>query len=329
MLPTGQVTFTLLDDRGVVRVAGEDKCDFLQNIITNDVSRVSETNAIWAALLTPQGKYLHDFFVIGSGDALMLDCERDRSADLVERLKRYKLRSKVEISEVSGDWAVAALMGAEADANALVGFEGRGGPFAGGICYVDPRYGAMGARLLVPRGEVAQLLTAGFEQVEPDVFEYTRLCMGLPDGSRDLAVDKALPMENGFDALNGIDWNKGCYVGQEMTARMRYRANARRQLVPVAIDGPVPGCGTAVMLDQREVGEMRSSARDIGLALLRIDALETLHGGEGALKAGASTLMPLRPPWLGPPRDGEAEGGQGGDNDGVENDGGGISGAPA
>ncbi len=145
MFATGQMSFTMLDDRGVVRVGGEDKQDFLQNIITNDVSRVSDATAIWAALLTPQGKYLHDFFIIAMDDALMLDCEGGRGGDLVERLGRYKLRSKVDISDVSADWAVAALMGTEADADALVGFEGRGGPFAGGICYVYPRYGAMGS----------------------------------------------------------------------------------------------------------------------------------------------------------------------------------------
>ena len=206
----------------------------------------------------------------------------------------------MEIADVSRDWSVAALMGTEADANALVGFEGRGGPFGGGVCYVDPRYGAMGARALVPRGEAAQLLNAGFEQAEPGIFDYTRLCLGLPDGSRDLALDKALPMENGFDALNGIDWDKGCYVGQEMTARMRYRANIRRQLLPVAIDGPLPDYGAAIMLGQREAGEMRSSAQDIGLALLRVDALKTLSEDELTLTAGASTLTPLRPPWPSP-----------------------------
>ncbi|MCZ6885752.1 MAG: folate-binding protein [Alphaproteobacteria bacterium] len=313
MFATGQMSFTMLDDRDVVRVGGEDKQDFLQNIITNDVSRVSDATAIWAALLTPQGKYLHDFFVIAMDDALMLDCEGGRGGDLVERLGRYKLRSKVEISDVSADWAVAALMGTEADADALVGFEGRGGPFAGGICYVDPRYGAMGSRLLFPRGEAAQLLESGFEQAEPGIFDHTRLCMGLPDGSRDLALEKALPMENGFDPLNGLDWDKGCYVGQEMTARMRYRANIRRQLLPVSIDGPAPQSGATIFLGDRDAGEMRSSASDIGLALLRIDALEALQGSELALTAGSSTLTPMRPPWLDQAADGKAED-DGGDN---------------
>ena len=196
---------------------------------------------------------------------------------------------------------MAALMGTDADANALVGFEGRGGPFHGGVCYVDPRYGGMGARALVPRAAVAELLAAGFEQVEPGIHDYTRLCLGIPDGSRDLTVDKALPMENGFDALNGIDWDKGCYVGQEMTARMRYRATKRRQLLPVAIEGAAPESGTPIMLGGREAGEMRSSAQDIGLALLRVDALAGLNGDGDRLTADGATLTPLRPPWLAAP----------------------------
>jgi folate-binding protein YgfZ len=305
MFPIGQMTLAVLEARAVIRVAGEDARDFLQNIVTNDVTRVGPATAVWAALLTPQGKYLHDFFMIEVASALMLDCEKARADDLIGRLKRYRLRSKVEIEDVTMDWAVCALMGTDADANALVGFEGRGGPIGGGVCYVDPRYGGIGARALIPRGALGELLAAGFEQVEAGLHDYTRLCLGLPDGSRDLAIDKAFPMENGFDALNGIDWKKGCYVGQEMTARMRYRATRRRQLLPVEITGTAPAPGTPVMQGDKDAGEMRSSADGIGLALLRIDALERL-GQEGAtLTADGATLSPLRPPWLAAPAENE------------------------
>lgn len=313
MFPMGQMNLAVLEDRGVLRVVGEDARDFLQNIVTNDVNLVTAQTAVWAALLTPQGKYLHDFFIAELDGALMLDCEKARITDLADRLKRYRLRSKVEIEDVTADWAVAALMGTDADASALIGFEGRGGPFAGGICYVDPRYGGLGARALVPRAALGELLAAGFEEVEADVFDYTRLCLGLPDGSRDLAVDKALPMENGFDDLHGIDWDKGCYVGQEMTARMRYRGTRRRQLLPVEIEGEAPDAGTAIKLGEREVGELRSSVQKIGLALLRIDALEALGKDGGRLTADGATLTPLRPPWLAAP---QAEDDGGGDEDG-------------
>lgn len=305
MFPTSQMTLTLLDGRALVRVNGEDAFAFLQNIITNDLTRVSNSRAIWAALLSPQGKYLHDFFIIAVNDEFILDCEKARVNDLMDRLLSYRLRSKVNIADMTGNWTVAALMGTDADANALVGFEGQGGPFAGGVCYVDPRYGGMGARALIPHDAVAELLAAGFAQAEPGINDHTRLCLGIPDGSRDLTIDKALPMENGFDALNGIDWDKGCYVGQEMTARMRYRAKVRRQLLPVAIEGPAPAPGTVIMLGEHEAGEMRSSAKEIGLALLRIDALANLNGADGAFTTGSATLTPLRPPWLAATNSGE------------------------
>jgi folate-binding protein YgfZ len=298
MLEGNQMSFAELPDRGVVRVAGNDARDFLQGLITNDVTHVRPDHAVWAALLTPQGKYLHDFFIIEIAGALMLDCEAARADDLTTRLTRYKLRAAIEIENVSTEWAVATLMGSEADSGALQGFEGRAGPFGGGVCYVDPRFGGIGARALLPRTALGALSEAGFTALEPAAYHHARVCAGLPDGSRDLTVDKALLLENGFDALNGIDWDKGCFVGQELTARMRYRATARRQLLPVAIEGPAPEPGSVITLNEKEAGEMRSMADGIGLALLRVDALATLHEGGGALTAGAATLSPLRPPWM-------------------------------
>ncbi|MBT7898582.1 MAG: folate-binding protein, partial [Rhodospirillales bacterium] len=210
----------------------------------------------------------------------------------------YKLRADVEITDASTPWTVAALLGTEADSRALVGFEGRGGPFGGGVCYVDPRFGAIGARALLPRPALAALLGAGFEEQDRDAYDHARICLGLPDGARDLAIDKALPLENGLDVLNAINWEKGCYVGQELTARMRYRATVKRRLLPVAIEGDAPKPGTLIMLGDKEAGEMRSSFEDIGLALLRLDALATLHEKGGVLTAGDTTLSPLRPPWM-------------------------------
>lgn len=313
MFSESQKSFAVLEDRGVVSLRGADARPFLQGLVTNDVTRVTPDRAVWAALLTPQGKYLHDFFIAELMDALVLDCERARIPDLIRRLSLYKLRSKVDIMDDSADWAVAALIGTDADARALAGFEGRAGAFAGGVCYVDPRYGGVGARAILPRDAIPQLEAAGFARVDAGDYDLQRLVNGLPDGSRDLAVDKAYLMENGFDALHGIDWDKGCYIGQELTARMRYRATARRQLLPVEIAGTAPAPGTAIVLtdadgNEKDAGEMRSARDGIGLALLRVDALEALHGGQGPLRAGETVLTPMRPPWL-------AAGGDAGDGD--------------
>jgi folate-binding protein YgfZ len=300
MLSEGQKSYVVLEDRGVVSLRGDDARSFLQGLTTNDIGRVTPDQAIWTGLLTPQGKYLFDFFVAEMMGALVLDVERARVDELLALLARYKLRAKVDIVDDSADWVVVALMGSEADGPALAGFEGRGGLFAGGICFVDPRYGGGGARVIMPREVLKNLDDEGFERGEAEDYDLHRLTCGLPDGSRDLVVEKSFPMEHGFDALNGIAWEKGCYVGQEMTARMRYRANMKRTLLPVEIEGAAPAPGSAITQNGKDAGEMRSSRDGIGLALLRIEALEKFAGPDGTLTCGEARLTPMRPPWLAP-----------------------------
>jgi folate-binding protein YgfZ len=258
---------------------------------------------IYAALLTPQGKYLHDFFIVAlpdeSGDALFLDCEGWRTADLVKRLSAYKLRSKVTVEDVSDRYRIIALLGdGPHDSEALCGFEGRGGPFAGGMCYVDPRYAGVGARALLPVSGINELIEAGFEEKDPAAYERLRLYYGLPDGSRDLPVEKALLLESGFDELNGIDWNKGCYVGQELTARTRYRSLVRKLLLPVQFDGEPPPYGTAVSAGGEEIGEMRTSFDGHGIALFRIQLLDKAVGANSPITAAGAVVNVVQPGWL-------------------------------
>ena len=164
------------------------------------------------------------------------------------------------------------------------------------MAFVDPRLAALGVRLLLPRAALPRLAACGWPAAPIEAYERRRLALGVPEGGIDL--DHALLMENGFDALNGIDWKKGCYIGQEVTARMRYRALTRRRLTPVRIDGPVPAPGTPVTLDGVEAGEMKSALDDRGLALLRLEQLERLKAAGGMLKAGEATLAVERPAWL-------------------------------
>jgi folate-binding protein YgfZ len=303
MFAFGQKTFVPLADRGVVRVAGPDARPFLQGLVSNDVNRAVVGRVIYAALLTPQGKYLHDFFIVAlpdeEGEALYLDCEGPRTADLVKRLDAYKLRSKVTVEDVTDRFRVIALLGdGPHDSEALSGFEGRGGPFAGGICYVDPRYAGVGARALLPVAGIGEILDAGFEEKDPAAYERLRLYYGLPDGSRDLPVEKALLLESGFDDLNGIDWNKGCYVGQELTARTRYRSLVRKLLLPVQIDGEAPPFGTAVSAGGEDIGEMRTSFDGHGIALFRIELLDKAVSANAPITSGDAAINVLHPGWL-------------------------------
>jgi folate-binding protein YgfZ len=153
-------------------------------------------------------------------------------------------------------------------------------------------------RLLLPRADGALALAAlGFTAASPDEYERLRLIHGVPDGSRDLPVEKALLIESGFDELHGIDWQKGCYIGQELTARMRYRALVKKRLMPVAVEGTLPPPDTPVMLGDDEAGEMRSGRDGVALAMLRLDAVEKSKAG-AALTAGEALLTVLKPEWM-------------------------------
>ncbi|MEX2009009.1 MAG: folate-binding protein [Dongiaceae bacterium] len=292
-------TYLLPEGRGVIAVSGPDAVPFLQGIVSNDVTRVAPDRAIYAAFLTPQGKFLHDFFIARIGETLCLDCEAARRADLLRRLSVYRLRSKVELADATADLAVATMFGPRAAAVlGLPAEPGRAVAVAGGVAYVDPRLDALGARaVLPPPRAAAAVAAAGFVAGNPADYERLRLSLGVPDGSRDLPVEKAILLENGFDELHGVDWRKGCYLGQELTARTKYRGVIRKRLVPVRIDGPLPESGTPIHLGDREAGEMRSGADGIGLALLRLECLDPAVGGE-VLVAGDSRLTPVKPGWV-------------------------------
>jgi len=301
---TEQSRFAILDDRGLLAVGGDDRVPFLQGLVSNDMNNVGPARAVYAALLTAQGKYLHDFFVLAHAGALLLDCERARLDDLRKRLSIYKLRSKVTLEDASDNFSVAALFGDDwRDGFGLGEAAGATVAFAGGIVCVDPRLADAGGRAVLPRGTAeAALSKAGLVKATTAEYDRLRLSLGLPDGSRDLVVDKSILLESGFDELNGVDWKKGCYMGQELTARTKYRGLVKKRLVPVVIDGPPPQPGTRVTLAGREAGEMRSAAATekggIGLALLRLESLvEADHAG-GGLQAGSVRVIPAKARWM-------------------------------
>ena len=286
-----------LPDRGLIALAGDDARSFLQGLVTNDVEAVTPSRAIYAALLTPQGKYLHDFFLFEISGCLYLDCEAARRDDLMGRLAMYRLRSKVTIEAADGQFALFALIGDGAlDAAGLTGTGGAPGvaaPFAGGIAYIDPRNSAAGARCAVAREDAAGALgRAGFAAGARDDYERRRIALALPDGSRDLTVERSMPLDFGFEELNGVDFGKGCYVGQEVTSRIRNRGLVRRRLLHVAIEGAAPRPGTKVKRGDIDAGEMCSAAHDAGLALIRLDVLAELAESGGTLTAGEARITP-------------------------------------
>jgi folate-binding protein YgfZ len=217
-------SYAFLPNRSILSVSGPDARQFLQGLISNDMRKVSPERAIWAALLTPQGKFLHDFFITERAvdGAFLLEVETHRREDLTKRLKLYRLRAKVDLGNESPHLVVAAIFGDPLTWPRLTE-TGAATAFGAGTIYRDPRLSAAGLRLVAPAQDVAALGDKGYREVSADGYDQWRLGLGLPDGSRDLVLEKATLMESGFDELHGIDWSKGCYIGQELTARMKYR----------------------------------------------------------------------------------------------------------
>ena len=259
-----------LTSRGVLEIAGADRVAFLNGLVSNDVSLAVSGRAVWAALLSPQGRYLTDFFIFSDRERLLLDAPLQAVEDLRRRLSRYRLRSAVTLQDLSSVLRVYAAWD--------------GMPPEGPVTAPDPRLELAGYRMI--SGEEIPVTA------RQAAYDAHRLSLGLPDGPPDLEPEKTLLLEAGFDELGGVAWDKGCYMGQELTARTKYRGLVKRRLVPVTLDSVAPPAGTAILAEGAEVGSLRSTAGQIGLAMLRIDALNK------PLLAGNALVQPNIPVWM-------------------------------
>ena len=284
-----------LAERGVIAISGDTARDFMQGLITNDIQRVSPTCAIYAALLTPQGKFLHDFFIVQHKDSLLLDCKRDRIPDLIKRLTMYRLRAKVDIADASDRWEVGVMLaGSGADD------DGAGEPqpagtaktrFDGGS-FIDPRPAGLGGRTirLIDEDDTFPTDTVQLEKNRA-TYDALRISLAIPDTGQDLIADKSMPLESGFDELHGVDFEKGCYVGQEVTARMKHRNLVKRRLFPVTFEGEISP-GAVVKSGDVDAGDVRSVTNGHGIALLRLDLVE-----KGRLTVDGKAVTPEKPDW--------------------------------
>jgi folate-binding protein YgfZ len=286
--------FTPLPHRALVAVRGEDRIGFLQGLVSNDMAQVQAGRALWAAFLTPQGKFLHEFFAVPHGDAILLECERARRDDLVTRLSRYRLRAKVTLA--ADDTLIAGAAWGDGASTAFKTSDEPGAVTAhgAGVVYTDPRITGAGLRWALTEGQIESLAKLGLTHATPDAYDALRFQLGLPDGSRDMEIEKALLLENGFEELHGVDFKKGCYIGQELTARTFYRALIKKRLMPVTIDGPTPAPGTPLTANGQDAGEMKSAANGNGLALVRLNAWQK----SGVLDAGTTKVKPVQPAWM-------------------------------
>src|SRR5690606_7751009 len=274
-----------LGDRGVVRVAGADSAKLLQGLITADMNRLEKQPAIFGGLLTPQGKILFDFFVVRTDEGYLLETSREKAADLVKRLTFYKLRANATITDVSADHAVAALWGGAAPEI--------GSPV---IVYQDPRLAELGWRAIAPQS--FDWSSIGYARiVEPEIYHAHRIAHGVPESGRDYAFGDTFPHDALYDQLDGVSFEKGCYVGQEVVSRVQHRSTARKRVVP--LDGSEPlQPGAEVKAGEAVIGSVGSVAGHRGLALVRIDRVgEALDKGQPITAGGVPVTVNL-PSWV-------------------------------
>jgi folate-binding protein YgfZ len=268
-----------LPDRGVVKVSGHDARDFLNGLLTTDVALLRPGLGRFGALLTPQGKITTDFLITeappGHGGGFLVDCPRALAQGLADKLGFYRLRAKVVIENLSDSLGVLAVWDGDP-------------ALKPDLAFADPRNAALGWRILVPRElakKAADLI--GAEMVDSTAYDAHRVASGVPRGGVDFMYGDAFPHETNMDRLHGVDFDKGCYVGQEVVSRMQHRGTARTRTVRIILDGPAPEPGAVVLAGDKPVGTMGSAAGHHGLALIRIDrAADALASGTPLTSGG-------------------------------------------
>lgn len=243
-----------LTHRGVIKITGQDKADFLQGIITNDVRLIDQDKAIYSCFLTPQGKYLADFFIVAKGDDWLLDVDHSLLDDLIRRMSMYKLRSKVTLDDVSQEYKVIA-------------YWDHASQIPDGVTkFKDPRTPDIGWRAIVPSQSIVIK--------DEDDYNLWRLQKGVPD-TGDFIRERSMMLECNMDLLNALSWDKGCYMGQELTARTHYRALIKKRLIPLRFSEPVAlPFDAEIRHEEKAIGTLRSSHNGYGLGLINLEAIK-------------------------------------------------------
>ncbi|MGY3609287.1 MULTISPECIES: CAF17-like 4Fe-4S cluster assembly/insertion protein YgfZ [unclassified Bradyrhizobium] len=276
-----------LPDRGVVKVTGEDARNFLNGLVTSDLTDLAPGMGRFGALLTPQGKIIVDFLITeapaGHGSGFLIDVPRALAQALTDKLRFYKLRAKVAVENLSDGLGVLAAWDGEP-------------AMKPDLCFADPRSGALGFRIVVPedlKAKVAGLI--GADLVDSAAYEAHRIVSGIPRGGLDFSYGDAFPHETNMDRLSGVDFDKGCYVGQEVVSRMQHRGTARTRTVKIILDDLAPEPGATIVAGDKQVGTMGSAAGQNGLALIRTDRVADALDAGLSLSAGGLGLKLAEP----------------------------------
>ncbi len=268
-----------LEDRGIVEVEGVDARALLQRLVTSDVAGLTPGEARYAALLSPQGKIVVDFIVVDApeangADRFLLDCPGPLAAELAKKLTLYRLRAAVRIADLGASLGVVAHWPER--------------PSGAALAYRDPRHSDLGFRAVVERA------AATADPAARRLYDHHRIDLGIPDGGRDFAYGDAFPHDANLDRLGGVDFGKGCYVGQEVVSRVHHRGTARKRIAPVSFVGGAPAMGADVTVGEISIGTMGSSTQGRGLAMVRTDrAAEAAALGAPAMADGIHLVIAL------------------------------------
>ena len=293
-------SYAILEDREILAISGTDARSFLQAMISNDASKIAPEVSIYAAMLTPQGKFLHDFIISQNEDSFLLDTEKRRVSELAKNLNLFRLGSDVRISTKADRLLVAALWQKEG----LPIFNNSPKPgnteqISNCSVILDPRLTALGYRIIGAPKDIKKLWSNKLPTAPTKSnYDIHRLKVGVPDGSRDIQVNKSFLLESNFEELNGVAFDKGCYIGQENTARQKHRGTIRRRLIKVHISGPPPNEGEIITWENGEIGQIRSVNNTCGMATVRLDRWAEAKAQNAKFCAGLATITPVIPEWL-------------------------------
>ena len=287
----------ILEDRGVLFINGADTNEFLQNLITNDIYKVNDKNSCYASLLTPQGKYLYDFIVVKHKNGFFLDCEKSIAEELYKKIISYKLRSKVEILNLSNEFVVAAFSYSKflefEGAQDLPGFTTK---YREDPVFLDPRNKELGGRLIINLEKLyLSLKKLNLKSEDPDIYYDYSFNLGIPQLQTNLLKEKLFGIECNFEELNAIDFKKGCYIGQENTSRIKLKNKLNKRLLPFKILNGSLSQNDYIKYNEKEIGKALISKKyNFGLVKLNND----IFSFDKIFKCGNAEIKFFKPDWL-------------------------------
>jgi folate-binding protein YgfZ len=272
-----------LKSRAVLRLRGPDAMPFLQGLITQDVTPVSEGKPLFTAFLTPQGKYLFDFFVVPTPDGLLIDCPKDQTGEIVRRFAFYKMRSNIVLEDTRDLFSVLAFWSVKEASEEIqrVGF-------------ADPRLPALGRRVLL-LSEKLPYIPLGSDE---DAYREHRYSLGVAESNLEIEAGQATLFDINFDRLNAISWNKGCYMGQELTARMYYRGLVKKRYLPFSIEGIAPEKHASIHHQGFEIGKVEAAGNEFGLGLFNLERVRPFVEKKQLLVDAGTTFHVYLPPYM-------------------------------